>query len=84
MDDQGRLVLPKSIIELLSINPGTTIQADVSDGRLEIFQELETITALAQDNGRLVLALGNHEIDVASAVRSTRDALAERCARRSG
>ena len=84
MDDQGRLVLPKAILEMLSLEPGTTVQAEISDGRLEILQELETITGTIQDKGRRVLAPSHREVDVAAAVKSTRDALAERGARRSG
>ncbi len=78
LDETGRLLLPSNALRVLGMKPGDQVRADVSLNRIEIYPEPPIMTEGVMENGVLVMARQGIQMDAAAAVRSDRDALAER------
>lgn len=78
LDEEGRLVLPNTALRVLGIKPGDQVRADVSPNRIDICPEPPVMTQGIIENGVLMMGRQQIRIDAAAAVRSDRDAMAER------
>jgi bifunctional DNA-binding transcriptional regulator/antitoxin component of YhaV-PrlF toxin-antitoxin module len=78
LDEAGRLVLPDNALRLLGMKPGDQVRADVSPNRIDICPEPSVVSEGVIENGVLVMARQGFPMDAAAAVRSDRNALADR------
>ncbi len=78
LDEAGRLVLPNTALRVLGMKPGDQVRADISLNRIDIYPEPPVMTQGVIENGVLVMARQGIQMDVAAAVKSDRNALAER------
>lgn len=78
LDEAGRLLLPNTALRLLGIKPGDQVLADISLNRIEIRPEPPVMNEGMMENGVLVMARQGIQMNAAAAVKSDRDALAER------
>jgi AbrB family looped-hinge helix DNA binding protein len=83
MDSAGRLVLPKSLRERLSLKGGATLNAEVVSGRVELTPVDATESLpLLRKRGILVLPRAGAPVDAGAAVAAERDDQEERGLRR--
>ena len=78
VDEAGRLVLPDAAMRVLGTKPGEQLRADVTPNRIDILPERPLVTEGVIEDGVLVLPRLGLKMDIAAAVRSDRDALADR------
>jgi AbrB family looped-hinge helix DNA binding protein len=58
IDRAGRVVVPKSLRDQLGFLPGTPLEAEVVDGRLEIARPYEPARVIQGPNGPVVSQTG--------------------------
>jgi len=83
IDATGRLVLPKKIRDRLNLKNGSNLHAEVVAGRIELTPiESSGQTVLTRKKGITVIKRTGVAMDVALAISTERDSLAERGSRR--
>ncbi len=76
IDRAGRVVVPKRVRDELGFSPDTPLEAEVVDGRLELFASHPPAKLAEGPNGPMVAATGTPVTD--ALVRRTLEAVRER------
>lgn len=78
LDDAGRLILPTDAVRMLGMQPGESVEVDVTTHRIDLRKDAPLARLAETDDGLLILAASGIPVDVAAAIRAERAGQAER------